>query len=181
MREDKPVASQTGRLELTRRRQELVGLGGDPHRLGWPSQPAECLGQAEENLPALRGRRIRVENGPEGVLRRGPVARRQPELGLHPGPAAVGIGEKVARRRPEPDGEESQGGHRRLDQAVLEGADVGLRVAPFRHLALGQSGAKPRGPKTNPDQFRKVSVFGGEAAALNGPHGRQDTPRSTSD
>ena len=62
VRRREPVARRPGRLDLTRRRQELVRLGGNAHGFGGPSQPAECLGQAEENLPPLEGRRIRVEN-----------------------------------------------------------------------------------------------------------------------
>ena len=99
----------------------------------------------------------------ESVGRRLPIARREAKLSIDPLPVRVLVGQERLGNRPQAPGEEPEGGHRRLDEAVLQSADVRLRVARLRELALGQAGPGAGCLESDADLASEVPVLGGKA------------------
>ena len=135
-------------------------------RVERPTEAVRRLGHPQLAQPPADALGIRVEDHLEPIERGLPVTGGQPELGVEALPVRVGVGEERLRNGPEPAGKESQGGHRRLDQPVLEGADVGLRVARLGQLALGQARSRPGGLQASADLLREIAILGGKARSL---------------
>jgi hypothetical protein len=133
------------------------------------------LGEAEQELSAGRGVGVPVEKGRVEVPGACRIPRGEPSIGLDSEPADLGVGEQHRGRRAEPLGDEAEGGDRRLDESVLEGADVRLRVARPGHLPLGEPGAGAGVADPRSHASRDVAVFFGEAAAKRDGHGADYT------
>ena len=80
---------------------------------------------------------------------------------------------------PEPPCQVAQRRDRRLDQAVLERADVGLRVARLGELPLGQSAPASGLPSAASRPVGEVAILLGEARAAPDPRARSSPPDHT--
>jgi hypothetical protein len=158
--------------------EQLTGLARDADRLQ-PATKSECrLAETQQDASPLRALRRLVEKCAVAVRRGLPIAGGEAEFGVQARPARVRLREQLARRRTEPDRQKSKGGHRRLDESVLQGADVCLRVAPVGDLLLGQSGRLAGSPELCPDLPSQIPVLQGKAPTLNGSHAPENTPNS---
>src|SRR4029079_17583624 len=109
-----------------------------------------------------------------------PVARGEREVALEPGPGGLALAQEERGVQAEPAGDEVEGRERRLGQAVLEGADVGLRVARGGELLLRQVCPQPLGPDPLTDRPGNGGIFTGQRSTERfRRHGAEDTPRES--
>ena len=135
------------------------------NRLGRTVEAAEHLGDGRLQLRPDAALLRRLEKALVSGQRRRPFARREREVGFEPGPRRVRVRDDLRRRLSEAWREEVEGGHRRLRDAVLEGADVGLRVALAGELLLGQSGRQPGLTEPLADRVGQRAVIDDDATS----------------
>ena len=149
--------------------EELPCLCREPDHLPALPEPVGRLGEAQERETAPGALDLRLEDRPEAIGGGLPVAGGEPELGVDPLPLRVRVGEEGLRRGPEAPCQVAKGRERRLDQALLERADVGLRIARLGELPLGHPRLRPGCLQPRPDLSCEVPILLGEARAAPDP------------
>ena len=156
-------------------RKKMRGRGSCTNGIPCPVKTGKSFGQPQQQLSPASNAGGLFEQGLIGVDRPLPSASGELKVRLESCPSFELVLEESTNRQAEPLGEEAERGHRRLAQAVLEGADVGLGIAARRELLLGQSGSEPSAPNPRSDAACELALVDARSRSLDGAHGSEYT------
>ena len=141
--ERRPVRGEGGIGPPIEGDERRLGLGGRAEGIVRPVESAERLREPTEELRPERRARIHLEQLGVPISCGLPLSGGESQVGLESGPGRSVILEEASGRDVESLGQVVERCHRRLDEPVLKGADVRLRVAAVGESRLREPGLEP--------------------------------------